>query len=93
MDLEAVFAAAARTHTALEINSFPERLDLDGAHARRAIELGVMLVVDTDAHAPVHFDNMRYGIAMARRGWAEAGNVLNTRSYMKLQEWLTRDEP
>jgi DNA polymerase (family 10) len=93
VDLEAVFAAAARTRTALEINSFPERLDLDDAQARRAIELGVMLVIDTDAHAPIHFDNIRYGVAMARRGWAEAANVLNTRSYSDLKAWLTRGEP
>jgi DNA polymerase (family X) len=93
IDLEAVFRAAARTRTVLEINSFPERLDLVDRHARRAIELGCMLVVDTDAHAPVNFENMRYGIAMARRGWAEAGNVLNTRSLAELRAWLRRDAP
>lgn len=79
VDLEAVFRAAARTGTALEINSFPDRLDLVDSHARRAKSLGVMLVVDTDAHAAAHFDNIRYGVAMARRGWAETKDVLNTR--------------
>lgn len=93
VDLERVFAAAARHHTALEINSFPERLDLVDTHARRAKDLGVMLVVDTDAHAPVHYDNIRYGVAMARRGWAQSGDVLNTRSYEDLMRWLRSGEP
>jgi DNA polymerase (family 10) len=78
VDLEAVFRAAARTGTALEINAFPERLDLMDRHVRRAIELGVKIVVDTDSHAPPHLSYMRYGVAMARRGWAEARNVVNT---------------
>jgi DNA polymerase (family 10) len=93
VDLEAVFAAAASTQTALEINSFPERLDLVDIHVRRAKELGVMLVIDTDAHAPVHMDNMRYGVAMARRGWLEARNVLNAMPYGDLVAWLRRGEP
>lgn len=88
VDLDAVFRAAARTNTALEINSFPERLDLVDAHARRAKEMGVMLVVNTDAHAAVHLDNIRYGVAMARRGWAEAPDVLNTRGLHDLEAWL-----
>ncbi|GAC1623297.1 MAG: DNA polymerase/3'-5' exonuclease PolX [Chloroflexota bacterium] len=91
VDLEAIFSAAAECNTALEINSFPERLDLVDTHARRAKDLGVMLVINTDAHAPVHFDNVCYGVAMARRAWAEAHNVLNTRSYDDLIKWLKSD--
>lgn len=93
VNLETVFRAAASTGTALEINSFPERLDLVDTHARRAHELGAMLVVDTDAHAPVHFNNIRYGVEMARRGWAEPRNVLNTRSLGALRKWLRRGAP
>lgn len=93
VDLEAVFRAAARTGTVLEINSFPERLDLVDAHARRAIQLGVTLAVNTDAHAPVHYDNIRYGVAMARRGWAEPGNVLNTRPLPELVERVRSASP
>jgi DNA polymerase (family 10) len=93
IDLEAIFRAAARTRTVLEINSFPERLDLVDRHARRALELGCTLVIDTDAHAPVNFENLRYGVAMARRGWAQAENVLNTRGYAELRAWLRRDAP
>lgn len=93
VDMEAIFRAAARTHTALEINSFPERLDLSDTHARRAKDLGVMLVVNTDAHAPIHLENMRYGVAVARRAWAEAGNVLNTLPFADLQRWLKSGAP
>lgn len=93
VDLEAVFRAAARAHTALEINSFPDRLDLSDTQARRAKDLGVMLVVDTDSHAPIHLENLRYGIAMARRGWCEKENVLNTRGLRGLREWLRNGEP
>lgn len=91
VELEAIFRAAARTGTALEINSFPERLDLVDTHARRAKDLGVLLVINTDAHAAIHFDNIRYGVAMARRGWAEARHVLNTRSLNDLRAWLRSD--
>jgi DNA polymerase (family 10) len=93
VNLEAVFRAAARTGTLLEINSFPERLDLVDAHARRAIELGVTLVVNTDAHAPVHFDNLRFGIAMARRGWAEPVEVANTLGLPALLDRVRRASP
>jgi DNA polymerase (family X) len=93
VDLELVFRTAARTKTALEINASPERLDLVDTHARRAKDLGAMLVVGTDAHAPAHLENMRYGIAMARRGWAESPNVLNTRRFEDLQEWIRSDAP
>jgi DNA polymerase (family 10) len=93
LDLEAVFRASATHHTALEINASPDRLDLVDRQARRAVELGVMLTINTDAHAPVNFTNMRYGVAMARRGWAEPSNVLNTFRYEELKAWLSRDAP
>lgn len=87
VDLQAVFLAASKTGTMLEVNSFPERLDLVDAHVRRAIELGVTITVNTDAHAPVHFDNIRFGVAMARRGWAQPSDVANT---LELPELLSR---
>jgi DNA polymerase (family 10) len=93
VDLEAIFRAAARTGTALEINSFPERLDLVDSQARRAKELGATLVVNTDAHAPVHLANIRYGVAMARRGWAEKSSVLNTSSFRELRARLRSGAP
>lgn len=78
-DFPAVCEAAARTGTALEVNCFPDRLDLKDEHVRYAIEHGVMLVIDTDAHAPRDLDNRRYGVMTAQRGWATAANVLNTK--------------
>jgi DNA polymerase (family 10) len=78
LDMEAVFRAAARTGTALEINAMPDRLDLKDIHIFRARELGVKLSLGTDAHATEHLPLMRFGVGIARRGWAEAGHLLNT---------------
>ncbi|HID89940.1 MAG TPA: DNA polymerase/3'-5' exonuclease PolX, partial [Anaerolineae bacterium] len=80
LDMEAVLQAAAETGTAVEINSHPLRLDLNDIHVRRAVELGVTLVINSDAHDPAGFDVLRFGVATARRGWATRANVLNTRS-------------
>lgn len=93
VDLEAVFRAAIKNGKALEINSFPERLDLSDTQARRAVSLGIVLTVNTDAHAPIHFDNVRYGVAMARRAWATADNVLNSWPMERLQDWTTHAAP
>ena len=78
-DFEAIFKAAAETGTALEINASPERLDLKDTHVYRARELGAILVISTDAHTVESLDNVRYGVAVARRGWCEAKHILNTR--------------
>lgn len=77
LDMEAVFSAAARAGTALEVNSFPDRLDLKDTHIRRAIALGAKIVIDTDAHAPEHFQNVFFGVEVARRGWATRDSVVN----------------
>jgi len=84
VDVEAVFRAAKRTATMLEINAMPSRLDLKDTHIYRARELGVMLVINTDAHSPEHLALSRFGIGIARRGWCEAGDVANTRSLPEL---------
>jgi DNA polymerase (family 10) len=78
IDLEKVFKKAEETNTFLEINAFPERLDLDDNASRRARELGCTLAIATDAHNGEQFDNMRFGVSVARRGWLEKKNVLNT---------------
>ena len=85
-DFEAIFKAAVDTGTALEINASPQRLDLKDAHAHRARELGVPLVISTDSHTLESLDNVRYGIAIARRGWCEARNILNT---LPLKEFVS----
>jgi len=77
-DMEKIFDAAKETNTALEINSFPIRLDLKDVHARNAINAGVKLTINTDAHNTSHLRFMELGIATARRGWAEKKDILNT---------------
>jgi DNA polymerase (family 10) len=89
-DADAVFDAAARTGTALEINAFPDRLDLDDALVRRARERGVVFAIDTDAHAIPHLDNLRFGVAVAQRGWLDASHVINTWPLGKLQRFLAK---
>jgi DNA polymerase (family 10) len=77
-DFERVVDAAARRNVWLEINSSPERLDLHDTLLRAAKARGARFVISTDAHHPQHLLNMRYGVTMARRGWLEAADVVNT---------------
>jgi DNA polymerase (family 10) len=88
LDWEAVYAEAARTGTALEMNGSPHRLDLSVERARRAMELGCLLTVDSDAHKIAELDFVHWGISQARRAWVEPGVVLNTRSRADLLEWV-----
>ena len=88
LDMEAVFSAAAESGVALEISAHPERLDLNDIHARRAIDLGILLSINTDAHSPGELDLMHFGVATARRGWVEPRHVINTWEPAKLLEWL-----
>ncbi|MCH9040290.1 MAG: PHP domain-containing protein [Chloroflexi bacterium] len=87
-DFEAIFKAAAETGTALEINASPERMDLRDAHVYRARELGVALVISTDAHTTEGLSNTRYGVGIARRGWCEARHILNTLPLDDFLEYL-----
>jgi DNA polymerase (family 10) len=89
-DQEAVFAAAAESGTAMEINSQPDRLDLKDTDARRAMEMGVDFAIDSDAHAIPQLDLIRYGVATARRGWVEKHRALNALPVEKLMERLKR---
>jgi DNA polymerase (family 10) len=84
LDFSRILKTAKETNTALEINSFPQRLDLNDQQARLAKEMGVKLVITTDAHATEHLNNMQLGIYVARRGWLEAKDVLNTLSCAEL---------
>jgi DNA polymerase (family X) len=79
LDIDAVIAAAKRTGTILEIDAYPDRLDLKDEHVRKAVGAGVKLVIDSDAHNVAHLDYLHFGIATARRGWAEKADVLNTK--------------
>ncbi|MCX8032394.1 MAG: DNA polymerase/3'-5' exonuclease PolX [Thermoleophilia bacterium] len=81
VDVEALARLAAETQTYLEINGSPDRLDLSATAARRAVALGAQLVICSDAHGPEDFENLRYGVQEARRGWLRAVDVANTRSW------------
>ncbi|MDS0258086.1 DNA polymerase/3'-5' exonuclease PolX [Haloarcula sp. S1CR25-12] len=88
VDIERLASAAAEAGTALEVNASPARLDLSGNAVKPAIEAGATVAIDTDAHSPGSFGQVTYGVHTARRGWAEAGDVLNTRSPDDLREFL-----
>ncbi len=90
LDMDQVFAAARQSGIALEINANPHRLDLEAQYARRAVELGIPLCIDTDAHRIEQMDLLRYGIITARRGWVEAKSVINTWSLDQFLEWVER---
>lgn len=77
-DMEAVLKAAAKNHVAMELNAYPDRLDLSDRHLRMAREHGVKIVINTDSHHTSHLENIRYGILQARRAWLTKDDVLNT---------------
>jgi DNA polymerase (family 10) len=85
VDIDEVIKTAKRTGTVLEIDAFPDRLDLKDEHIRKAVEAGVKLVIDSDAHSINHLHHLHYGIATARRGWAKKSDILNTKP---LKEFL-----
>jgi len=87
-DVEAVASAAADHGTALEINSNPHRLDLWGGAVKQAVEAGATIAVNTDAHSPAEYRNVRYGVHTARRGWAETADVLNARDAAGVRAFL-----
>jgi DNA polymerase (family X) len=90
LDLDRVIASAVETGTFLEINSNPDRRDLNDVYARAAAEAGVTLVIDSDAHWPRTLANMRYGVATARRAWLTADAVGNTRPWAELDRLRKR---
>jgi DNA polymerase (family 10) len=87
-DLDEVFQAAARTGTALEINSFPDRLDLKDEHVMWARRHGVKFAVDTDSHSTVHLGFMRFGVGTAQRGWLTKDDVINAWPLSKLRKFV-----
>ena len=90
IDVEAVAEAAARAGTMIEINGNPNRRDLSDLHARLAVEAGVKIVLNTDAHGIDTLDNMAYAVATARRAWLTADDVANTRGWAAFKK-LTKD--
>jgi DNA polymerase (family 10) len=90
VDMERVMEAALERGCFLEVNAYPERLDLNDVHAKMAKEMGLKLVISTDAHGAGDLAYMRYGVGQARRGWLEAHDVLNTCSLSDLRLLLRR---
>jgi DNA polymerase (family X) len=91
LDLDRIFAAAAKTGTAMEVDGAPGHLDMDGAVARRAVAAGVTIVVDSDCHRAEYLRRqMRFGIGTARRGWVEPQHVLNTRPVDEVLAFVAR---
>jgi DNA polymerase (family 10) len=88
VDIEQIIDTAKKTDTRLEINSFPDRLDLDDIHVKLAKEYGVRFVLGTDSHSITHLDFMRFGIATARRGWLEKNDILNTSTVKDIEKIL-----
>lgn len=79
IDIDGIIKAVLRTNTVLEIDAFPERLDIKDEYIKKCVESGVKMVIDSDAHSVNHFKYLEFGIAQARRGWASSRDILNTK--------------
>lgn len=90
VDWEALFKFVKNNNKALEINSWPTRLDLQDILVKEAKEMGIKFVINTDSHATTHMDNMPFGISVARRGWCEKKDIINTYRYEDLIDWIKR---
>ncbi|MGB7338189.1 MAG: DNA polymerase/3'-5' exonuclease PolX [Phototrophicaceae bacterium] len=93
LDIDAIIAAAAQHNTALELNANPERLDLDALYIKLAVEQGVLISINTDAHDDWMMDLRDYGVNNGRRGWLTADTVINTWSYDVFSQWLADRQP
>jgi len=92
VNIDAIIDAATENSKSLEINAYPDRLDLKDVHVRKAKEKDVIITINTDAHSISDLNFMRYGIYTARRGWLEKKDVLNTLSLDELMRWLSKAE-
>jgi len=90
LDMEKLLETAVETNTHLEINSFPDRLDLTDKWVKRGKELGVKYIIGSDAHVTDHLNFLAYGVAVARRGWLEKNDCLNTKSPKEIIELFGR---
>lgn len=90
MDLEEILKTAAENGTVMEINAYPERLDLNDQNIKKAVEAGVLLSIGTDAHSAGQLEYLELGVSEARRGWAEKKDIINTMSYNSLMDFLKK---
>ena len=81
VNLDEVLKTALRHKKCIEINASPHRLDLDWTHVKQAVDMGIPLAINPDAHRTSEFDYVQFGMGMARKGWAAAGNILNTKPW------------
>jgi DNA polymerase (family 10) len=88
VNIDKVIEAAEKTKTVLEIDAYPDRLDLKDEHIRKAVEKGVKLSIDSDSHAVNHIKFLEFGIAQARRGWAGRDDVINTKDWKEMLKLL-----
>lgn len=88
VDMEILLKTARDTKTVMEIDAYPDRLDLKDEYIRRAVEMGIRMSIDSDAHSMRHFPYLEYGIAQARRGWAVKEDIINTRSWKEMLKLL-----
>lgn len=88
LDIDVIIAHAKKTGTILEIDAFPDRADLKAEHIRKCVEAGVKMSIDSDAHNTDHFQYLEYGIAQARRGWAEKKDIINAWPAEKMLKML-----
>ncbi|MCL4477437.1 MAG: DNA polymerase/3'-5' exonuclease PolX [Nitrospirae bacterium] len=92
VDMEKVFSAAKEAGKAMEINAYPLRLDINDAYAKRAKEMKIPVMINTDTHVINQFDFMIYGVSIGRRGWLEKGDVINTLNAENLLKWLRKSK-
>jgi DNA polymerase (family 10) len=90
VDMDEIIRTAKETGTVLEIDAYPDRLDLKDEHIRKAVRAGVQLAVDSDAHSVHHIRFLEFGLAQARRGWAEKKDIINTRPLKEFLRSLKR---
>jgi DNA polymerase (family 10) len=89
-DIDEIIKTAKKTNTVLEIDAYPDRLDLKDEYIRKCVEAGVKLAIDSDAHSPTHFSYLEYGIGQARRGWAKRADVINAWPAERMLKFLKR---
>ncbi|MDP2855914.1 MAG: DNA polymerase/3'-5' exonuclease PolX [bacterium] len=90
LDIDEIIRVAKKTGTCLEIDAFPDRLDLKDSYARKAIEAGVKLAIDSDSHSVSHLQYLKFGIAQARRAWARKEDIINSQSWQEMLKLLKR---
>ena len=90
LDMDEIIRVAKETGTVLEVDAYPDRLDLKDEHVRKAVQGGVKIVIDSDAHSVNHMRFLDFGVAQARRGWATKNDVINTLPVREFLQALKR---